>query len=117
MIRAIVVVKLPKKVAHKPDLAPLPASRFSRLAGPSWRQPQELRSSALAEVSPANDGRLRPANIQGFQILQWRSLPIHLGVRLPYFKSLGHKSPIAHENGVSPHRKAAAGGSNHCHPA
>ena len=31
----------------------------------------------MADKGPANDGRLRLANIQGFKILQWRSLPIH----------------------------------------
>ena len=30
----------------------------------------------LSDEGPANDGRLRTANIQGFKILQWRSLPI-----------------------------------------
>src|SRR5580693_5329240 len=30
----------------------------------------------MAEADPANDGRLRIANIQGFNILQWCSLPI-----------------------------------------
>ena len=30
----------------------------------------------MADKDPANDGRLRTANIQGFNILQWRSLPI-----------------------------------------
>jgi hypothetical protein len=30
----------------------------------------------MSDKGPANDGRLRTANIQGFKILQWRSLPI-----------------------------------------
>ena len=30
----------------------------------------------MSDKGPANDGRLRPANIQGFKFLQWRSLPI-----------------------------------------
>jgi len=30
----------------------------------------------MADTDPANDGRLRSANIQGFNILQWCSLPI-----------------------------------------
>jgi len=30
----------------------------------------------MADTYPANDGRLRTANIQGFNILQWCSLPI-----------------------------------------
>src|SRR5690242_1805879 len=36
------------------------------------RWSQELRKRSPTE-QPANDGKLRPANIQGFQILQWRS--------------------------------------------
>jgi hypothetical protein len=48
MIRAIVVVKLPSKVAHKPDLAPLPASPVEARE-PSWRQPQELQSATPAD--------------------------------------------------------------------
>jgi hypothetical protein len=78
MIRAIVVVKLPSQVAHKPDLAPLPASRSFELVNHCGARSQELQSAALAGLSPPHDGTLRPANIQGFQILQWRSLPIHL---------------------------------------
>src|SRR5579864_9083231 len=39
---------------------------------------------------PANDGRLRIANIQGFNILQWCSLPI-VEVRLSHFLSLDYK--------------------------
>jgi hypothetical protein len=36
--------------------------------------PQELRISGTSRrKAPANDGKLRPANIQGFEILQWRS--------------------------------------------
>src|SRR5580700_2644522 len=30
----------------------------------------------MTDTDPANDGRLRTANIQGFHILQWCSLPI-----------------------------------------
>jgi hypothetical protein len=30
----------------------------------------------MTDKGPANDGRLRTANIQGFKNLQWRSLPI-----------------------------------------
>jgi hypothetical protein len=30
----------------------------------------------MSDKGPANDGGLRTANIQGFKILQWRSLPI-----------------------------------------
>jgi len=29
----------------------------------------------IADEGPANDGWVRLANIQGFEILQWRSLP------------------------------------------
>jgi hypothetical protein len=45
--------------------------------------PSQLRivliGPVLADTGPANDGRLRTANIQGFKILQWRSLPIRWG--------------------------------------
>src|ERR1700744_3635787 len=51
-VRAIVVVKLPSQ------------SRIVLI----W--PHQ------ADADPANDGRLRIANIQGFNILQWCSLPI-----------------------------------------
>src|SRR5262249_47569877 len=45
---------------------------------PSWSL-SFLRNRALTDLAPnagpANVGRLRPANIQAFEILQWRSLP------------------------------------------
>jgi len=43
---------------------------------------------------PANDGKLRPGNIQGFEILQWRSLLIPRPVRLSYFPGLDHKTRL-----------------------
>jgi hypothetical protein len=43
---------------------------------------------------PANDGKLRPGNIQGFEILQWRSLLILRPVRLSYFPGLDHKTRL-----------------------
>jgi len=42
----------------------------------------------MADADPANDGWLRTANIQGFVILQWCSLPLPSEVRLSYFQSL-----------------------------
>ena len=35
-----------------------------------------LTIEGLAVKDPTNDGRLRTANIQGFEILQWPSSPI-----------------------------------------
>jgi len=42
----------------------------------------------MADTDLANDGWLRTANIQGFNILQWCSLPLPPEVRLSYFPSL-----------------------------
>jgi len=55
----------------------------------------------MADTDPAHDDRLRIANIQGFIILQWCSLPL-IGVRLPHFQSLDYKPRPVARGGVSP---------------
>ena len=55
----------------------------------------------MADTDPAHDDRLRIANIQGFLILQWCSLPL-IGVRLPHFQSLDHKPGSASPGAFRP---------------
>jgi hypothetical protein len=59
--------------------------------------PSQSRNYWIGPVTmggPANDGKLRPGNIQGFEILQWRSLLIPRRVRLSYFAGLDHKTRL-----------------------
>src|ERR1019366_4259563 len=67
------VIVQPRACSIKPDPKTIRAIPVVKLQSQSCIV---LIWPVLADKGPANDGRLRTANIQGFKILQWRSLPI-----------------------------------------
>jgi hypothetical protein len=71
MIRAIVVDKLPSQPRIN-LIWPRCQRLIVEFPNHRGRRLQELQRGRQPK-RPANDGKLRPANIQGFQILQWRS--------------------------------------------
>lgn len=71
----------------------------------------------LADAGPRTTAKLRTANIQGFNILQWRSSPTRWTARLSYFNSLDYKPQFAPKNDALPHLSGPENGSDHGHSA
>src|SRR5690348_14735825 len=103
MIRAIVVVKLPLKVAHKPDFGPVTSVR-SKPMGRRGSRPQSF-DRPVGDASPLLARRRQYTEFPN-PAMAFFAHPIE--VRLSYFKTLDHKSRIGLGNGVSPHVRPTA---------